>query len=231
LILVAEDNETNQKVIVHQLALLGFAADIASNGLEALERSHSGVYALVITDLHMPKMDGYELTGAIRAEENDRRHTPIIALTANALKGEAQHCLDIGMDDYISKPVPLESLKSMLEKWLPLGASKPVDVSVLAALVGDEPDIISDFLQNFNRSATQIAAELTAACANGQAVQASAAAHKLKSSARSVGAMVLGTLSEEMEEAAKANKLETLTVLLPRFEVEMAAVKKYLNKV
>ncbi|MFT6895709.1 MAG: PAS domain S-box-containing protein [Paraglaciecola sp.] len=231
LILVAEDNETNQKVIVQQLALLGFAADIESNGLEALERWHSGDYALLLTDLHMPKMDGYELTAAIRAKENAPRHTPIIALTANALKGEAQRCRNVGMDDYLSKPVPLESLKIMLEKWLPLGTSKPVDVSVLAALVGDAPEIISDFLQDFNRSATQIATELTSACANRQLVQANAAAHKLKSSARSVGALVLGELCEEIEQSAKASKPEELAILLPRFKAEMAAVRKYLDKV
>ncbi len=85
--LVVEDNETNQKVILRQLALLGFAADIADNGRAALERWHSGDYVLLLTDLHMPKMDGYELTAAIRsAEQQDGRHIPIIALTANALK-------------------------------------------------------------------------------------------------------------------------------------------------
>jgi PAS domain S-box-containing protein len=231
LILVVEDNKTNQKVIVHQLALLGFASDMASNGLEALELWHGdNNYALLLTDLHMPKMDGYELTVAIRAEENDRRHIPIIALTANALKGEAQRCRDVGMDDYLSKPAPLERLKTMLEKWLPVAKSKPVDVSILEALVGNDPEIISDFLQDFNRSATQITAELTTACASGQAEQASAAAHKLKSSARSVGALVLAELCEEIEQAAKASKLEVLAVLVLRFEAEMAAVKTYLDK-
>ncbi|MFQ3220992.1 MAG: CheY-like chemotaxis protein [Paraglaciecola sp.] len=86
----------------------------------------------------MPKMDGYELTAAICAQENNHNHIPIIALTANALKGQSQHCHDIGMDDYLSKPSPLESLKVMLEKWLPVAASKPVDVSILTALIGDD---------------------------------------------------------------------------------------------
>jgi PAS domain S-box-containing protein len=231
LILVAEDNAINQKVILQQLALLGFAADIASDGLEALKRWHSGDYALLLTDLHMPKMDGYELTAAIRAEENDHRHLPIIAITANALEGVAQHCRQFGMDDYLSKPAPLKSLAVILEKWLPVAAAVPVDISILAALVSDDPEIISDFLQKFNDSATQIAAELTTACANGLSLQARSAAHKLKSSARAVGAMVLGELCEEIEQAAMANKLEELTVLLPRFEEEITAVKKYLDKV
>jgi len=126
LILVAEDNEINQKVILRQLALLGFAADIADNGRIALERWHSGDYALLLSDLHMPEMDGYELTVAIRTEEQGSRHIPIVALTANALKGEADHCRAVGMDDYLSKPVQLADLKAMLEKWMPVVSSDPI---------------------------------------------------------------------------------------------------------
>ncbi|MDO8707032.1 MAG: ATP-binding protein, partial [Sulfuricaulis sp.] len=126
LILIAEDNEINQKVILRQLALLGFAADIADNGSIALERWQSGDYALLLSDLHMPEMDGYELTAAIRAAEQGSRHIPIVALTANALKGEADHCLAIGMDDYLSKPVQLADLKAMLEKWMPVVCSDPI---------------------------------------------------------------------------------------------------------
>jgi PAS domain S-box-containing protein len=255
LILVAEDNATNQKVILQQLALLGFAADVANDGQEALELWRSGDYALLLTDLHMPEMDGLQLTSAIRTEENIQKsgthRIVIIALTANALKGEAQRCIDAGMDDYLSKPAPLENLKVILKKWLPNAdtvtqADKtastsvvapltvrddelvPVDVNVLKALVGDDPEIIADFLQDFHLSAIKIAAELTAACADGQAAQVSAAAHKLKSSARSVGALALGDLSGEIEQAGKADQVEVLATLLPRFEAEMAAVSKYL---
>jgi len=114
LILVAEDNETNQKVILRQLALLGFAADVVDNGLQALQHWQSGDYAMVLTDLHMPEMDGYGLTEAIRAAEKVSRHIPILALTANALKGEAEHCRAIGMDGYLTKPVQLILLKRTL---------------------------------------------------------------------------------------------------------------------
>ena len=129
LILIAEDNEINQKVILQQLKLLGRIADIAGDGREALELWRSGDYGLLFTDLHMPEMDGYELTTAIRAAETraDKLvRIPIIAITANALKGEADHCRAIGMDDYLSKPVQLVNLKAMLEKWLPAVASDPI---------------------------------------------------------------------------------------------------------
>jgi len=118
LILVAEDNPTNQNVILQQLALLGFAADVTSDGREALDYWRNGDYALLLTDLHMPKMDGYELTTAIRAEENSARHIVIIAWTADATKGEERRCLNVGMDDYLSKPTPLANLKAILKKWL-----------------------------------------------------------------------------------------------------------------
>ncbi|MDP4028570.1 MAG: PAS domain S-box protein [Gallionella sp.] len=290
LILVAEDNEINQKVILQQLALLGQAADIASNGREALELWQSGDYAILFADLHMPEMDGYELTAAIRAaektsaSETHQPHIPIIAFTANALKGEAEHCIAIGMDDYLSKPVQLVKLKAMLEKWLPVAAlatpvescsphdnaghvpglhpgyiaaagetagvgralpadektcrAEPnlqrqgniaVDVNVLKKLVGDDEAIIRDFLHDFHLSAAKIAVELRAACAAGQTAAAGALAHKLKSSARSVGALALGELCFEMEQAGKAGDMKALTVLLPRFEQGLASVEGFLE--
>ena len=248
LLLVAEDNEINQKVIRQQLALLGYATDIAGDGREALKRWQSGNYALLLADLHMPEMDGYQLTTAIRATELGKSHAPIIAFTANALKGEAEHCLDIGMDDYLSKPVQLVHLKAMLEKWLPAAKSAtetvavntgadvssatmegPVDVHVLEALVGDDPVVISEFLQDFRASSAKIAVELRVAYQAGQTATVGAAAHKLKSSARSVGALALGELCAQMEGAGKAGDTTALMALLPRFEAELAAVDKYIG--
>jgi CheY-like chemotaxis protein len=122
LILIAEDNDINAIVFLQQLKLLGLTADIAEDGREALEMWQSGDYKLLLTDLHMPVMDGYDLTATIRASESTdgKPRAPIIAITANALKGEAEHCREVGMDDYLSKPVQLSTLKVMLEKWLPV---------------------------------------------------------------------------------------------------------------
>jgi two-component system sensor histidine kinase/response regulator len=247
LLLVAEDNEINQKVIRQQLALLGYAADVASDGREALKRWESGNYALLLADLHMPEMDGYQLTAAIRAAEFGKAHAPIIAFTANALKGEAEHCLDIGMDDYLSKPVQLAHLKGMLEKWLPAAESGtdtaatstgadisatmagPVDVRVLETLVGNDPAVISEFLRDFRASSAKIAVELRTAYQVGQAAAVGAAAHKLKSSARSVGALALGEFCAQMEQAGKAGNTAALMTLLPQFEAELSVVDKYIG--
>jgi signal transduction histidine kinase/CheY-like chemotaxis protein/HPt (histidine-containing phosphotransfer) domain-containing protein len=238
LILVAEDNEINQKVIRQQLDLLGYAADVASTGREALKRWQSGNYALLLTDLHMPEMDGYDLTLQIRLAEAGRSRMPIIALTANALRGESERCLAVGMDDYLSKPAPLAALADALEKWLPAldptntlqhTPSVPVDVSVLKALIGTDPKIIKEVLQDFRVSGARLAADLAAACTAQRTEQAAAIAHKFKSSARSVGAIKLGELCADIENAAHAADLPALAALLPDFQTETRAVDQWLS--
>jgi PAS domain S-box-containing protein len=228
LILVAEDNPINQRVILMQLALLGFAADVAADGKLALERWSSGHYALLLCDLHMPTMDGYELVGAIRATETDGRRMPILALTANTLKGEADRCRAAGMDDYLIKPLQLADLKKVLERWLPPPAAL-VDVDILEGMVGNDPAVINEFLQAFSASLSHLGALLTTAQRDQAPARVAGYAHQLKSSARSVGAMALGEVCERMETAGNAGDSMTLALLLPAFEREAAAVTLFLR--
>ena len=248
LILIAEDNEINQKVIKQQMNLLGYAADIANDGSEAFKRMQNGEYALLLTDLHMPEMDGFELTKQVRAREAGQQHIPIIALTANALKGEKEHCLNVGMDDYLSKPAQLEDLRLVLEKYLASNksvaetmptppaqaepeetAALPVNIHVLEELVGDDPATIEDMLQDYQASLEKAASELRQAYQSGQYPTVGSIAHKLKSSSRSVGALELGELCADMEQAGKNNDTQALALLLPRFDVELAKVETYLT--
>ena len=119
-ILVVEDNEINQIVMGKQLDILGFPHEIAPNGEEGLKLWRSGNYDLVLTDCHMPKLDGFGLTAEIRAIEAAEalQPSPIIAITANALDGEAERCIAAGMDGYLAKPVELESLRAKLREFL-----------------------------------------------------------------------------------------------------------------
>jgi len=244
LILIAEDNETNQRVILRQLALLGYTADVAGNGQLALQRWRSGGYALLLTDLQMPEMDGYELIEAVRAGEQGVSRVPIVIMTASTSKRDIDRYRTPDMDDFLSKPLQLASLKTTLEKWLPptVIGSKParaagrhasgnqaVNVGVLENLVGSDPAVISEFLGGFRISATRIARELKTACIDQQTGQAANQAHKLMSSARAVGALALGELCAEMEAAGKAGHIEALAVLLPRFERELQAVNEFLD--
>ena len=125
LILLAEDNCINRSVMYEQLRLLGYTAEVAEDGDVALNMWRTGRYALLLTDCHMPNMDGFALTQAILQEEIPGRHKPIIAVTASALQGEAEHCIAQGMDDYLSKPLRMHELGAMLNKWLP----RPVETT------------------------------------------------------------------------------------------------------
>ncbi|MDG0025813.1 ATP-binding protein [Trinickia sp. Y13] len=119
MLLVAEDDEINRRVISRQLALLGYAADMAVDGEQALEMWRAKPYTLVLTDLHMPRRDGYELAQAIRAEEAQeaRARVPVVALTANAITGEANRAKALGIDDYLTKPLKLNLLEQALVQW------------------------------------------------------------------------------------------------------------------
>ncbi len=118
LVLVVEDNTVNQRVAVRMLEKLGYRADVAGNGLEALEALERIEYDLVLMDVYMPEMDGFEATAAIRAREGGRRHLPIVAMTANAAKEDRESCLTAGMDGYLTKPVKPEQLHAALAQYL-----------------------------------------------------------------------------------------------------------------
>ena len=239
LILVAEDNDVNQKVIRRQLALLGYAADIASGGREALEMWATGDYALLLADIHMPEMDGYQLTAAIRMRETAREHAVIVALTADVLKGEAQQCRDAGLDDYLCKPARLSELKGMLEKWLarrpPVPSSAAtetlsVDIAVLEDLVGRDPSVIREFLRAFSISAARSTAELKEAVALKDGPRVVDEAHKLRAPAKSVGAIPLGRLCEELEKQARSMNLAGINETFASLEQEVARVQSYVEQ-
>src|SRR5271167_503636 len=151
-LLVVDDHPINRDVLVRQLRLLGLAADTAEDGKEALAAWAPGRYAAVLADLHMPGMDGFALTRQLRTREaeNGGARTTIVAVTANAMRGEEERCLAAGMDAYLAKPVAIDRLRATLERWLPIGEgaqaapsagiSAAIDRNVLAAWLGDDRD-------------------------------------------------------------------------------------------
>jgi len=215
LILLAEDNEINRDVITEQLRRLGYACEVAFDGEQALAMWRSGRYALLLTDCHMPHMDGFELTKAIREAEPEGKRLPIVAITANAMQGEVQRCRERGMDDYLSKPTRMHALATMLHKWLPLatvrlqaltaGAEAMPDVApawdanTLSQMVGDNPAMHRRLLERFLViSETQVEAIVLSSDA-GEFSDAADVAHAFKSASRMVGALALGDLCEQLE--------------------------------
>ena len=245
LILLAEDNETNRNVIQQQLRLLGYACEVAQDGAIALQmwQANPARYALLLSDCHMPHLDGFELTKAIREQEPAGTRMPIIAATANAMQGEAQRCYERGMDGYLSKPMRMLQLAATLEKWMPeaavvdasanpkrvldrpelmespevvertMGSNMlPVwDPATLLELVGDDPAILRELLEEFLRNAEKQTAEIAAAAVANDTRTVTGVAHTLKSAARSVGALALGELCQSLETAGNA-------VALPAWE-------------
>ncbi|MFH2083610.1 MAG: response regulator [Pseudomonadota bacterium] len=242
LILVVEDDEINQKVIRQQLALLGYAAEIAGNGVEALRLLHNeGCYALLLTDLHMPEMDGYTLAETIRHEEAGRSRIPILALTANALRGEASRALAAGIDEYMTKPVQLPKLRATLEKWLSQaagiaapaapqkkvvrGENSVVDITVLEGLLGGNPATVSEFLADYLVFARLLGKDMRAALDAGDSRQIGFIAHKLKSSSRSIGALALGDLCAVIENSTKNGDMTVIAQDVEQFEADLMKVE------
>jgi CheY-like chemotaxis protein len=118
-VLVAEDNAVNQKVALMLLKRLGYTADAVGNGVEVLQALGTKIYDLILLDVQMPEMDGYETAQRVgmRWRRNEAARPRMIAMTGNAMQGDREKCLEAGMDDYISKPVRIEELRSVLERW------------------------------------------------------------------------------------------------------------------
>jgi two-component system sensor histidine kinase/response regulator len=148
-ILIAEDNAINQKLAVILLGKAGYSADTVENGIQAIEKVQTGNYNAVLMDVQMPEMDGFEATHRIREwEVGHEQHIPIIAMTAYVMKGDRERCLVAGMDDYVSKPLDLNVLLGVLDRWLklsekeealPTGTEKPAPIQPSSSSVPAEP--------------------------------------------------------------------------------------------
>ena len=237
-VLAVDDYDVNLEVLVGQFEILGVALDTAINGIEGLNLWRAKPYALVLTDIHMPDMDGFELTRQIRAEEvvrGDRTRTPIVALTANALKGEAERCLVAGMDDYLTKPLTLDRLREAVSRWTaiaaaataaaatappPLPPSAAIDRSVVSQMFGGNAAAVARVLGRFREAGARLLGEIEEASTDP--AQVIELAHKLKGAARAAGAVHLGDLAAALEQSGR-------TADLPPLQAEWQRVVADLN--
>jgi signal transduction histidine kinase/DNA-binding response OmpR family regulator len=207
-VLVVDDHPINREVLVRQLLALGVAADSAADGRDGLRAWQAGRYAIVFADVHMPQMDGFEMTAEIRRLElaSERSRTPIVGVTANAMAGEDERCREAGMDGYLSKPVGLARLRATLQRWLQGGdgAAPAIDPSVLDPWLQSDASARHDLLRKFGLSASESGRDIETAMAAGDLPALAAAAHRLKGSALAVGARALSDAATILERAAKA---------------------------
>jgi len=257
-ILVVEDNETNQTVVTSMLRKFGCTVELASDGREAVAAFSETSYSLILMDCQMPVMDGYQATAEIRRLEDQKgaiNHTPIIALTANALQGDKEKCLTAGMDDYLSKPFKQNEIIKVLEKWSTGGsalfaedevaipvqlsekeeeASSPIDRTALNTLkelqIEGEPDIIERIIGAYLRSSEPLVSKLRTAVIENDFEIVHNSAHSLKSSSANVGAMTLSEICRELEMNCKEKKHDNAAALISAIETEFVRVKDTLHQ-
>lgn len=236
-ILLAEDNVVNQKLALRLLQQMGYRADIASNGLEALDALERQTYDAILMDVQMPEMDGLEASRQINKRWSRETRPRIIAMTANAMQGDRELCLAAGMDDYITKPIRVPDLVSALARTKPLAvkgdrlSNTPLDAQVFNSLqdnVGS--DFITELIDTYLEDAPKLFGEMKAALAANDVDGFRRAAHSLKSNSANFGATSLAALAKELEMMGKAGNLTGADELIARAEGEYARVEKALDE-
>jgi len=253
-ILLVEDTPINQKVGLNQLRVLGCAADVANNGAEALSMIALKKYDIVLMDCQMPVLDGYEATRELRRLEaanaaagsmESHQKTVVIAMTASALKGDREKCLAAGMDDYISKPISIEKLKSVLENWsADLKIESPkfngeelknsaediqslVDMARLREIAGADLEFEREILQGFVVDTGSYLEAAKGAIASGDVQTLARRAHQIKGVSATAAVRLMPEMADRLQSLAESNDWEGATKIIAELEIILAGVQKW----
>ncbi len=255
-VLIAEDNVVNQRVASGLLQRRGHRAVVVGTGRAALEALESQPFDVVLMDIEMPELDGFEATAAIRAYEReirsgarpvptgnayavarDRdRRIPIVALTAHAMKGMQERCLAAKMDGYVSKPVRAETLDAALAPFIPeatvaIDEEGPTAIDRAAALraVGGDEALLTDLMRLFLEDCPARVADLRAAAASGDPTHVQRAAHAVKGSVGTFGAQLARDLAADLERAGREGRIGEVPAMLAALETELERVNRALR--
>ena len=241
-VLLAEDNTVNQKLALRVLEKMGYVADAVANGLEVIEALRRKRYDIVFMDVQMPEMDGLEATRVLRG--SDLLYQPkIIAMTANAMQGDREKCIEAGMDDYISKPIRLAEVQNMLVRWgSEIQAAKPqadphldkrrkpmLDQEMINALKDMGPEIFTELVELYLEEAPNQLAEVRQQFETGDYEGMAATAHSFKGSSLNLGANSLAEICKKIELKGKKGDLKALEDLLAQLDLRFEEVQKELQ--
>lgn len=246
-VLLTEDNMVNQKVAVRFLERLGCSVRIANNGVEAVQAWQEERFALILMDLQMPLMDGLTATRRIRELEAGGRATPIVALTANAMVGQLEICLENGMNGFLTKPIEVARLRETLDRFglgvdpkaaattpldesdAALNTAAPVDLARLREITDGDESFAQELAHTFVASGSEVMAELRRAHGKADRQELARAAHKLKGASANIHAERLHILSGIMESRAQFADEATLTQMLNGMECEFRRVVEFFS--
>jgi signal transduction histidine kinase/DNA-binding response OmpR family regulator len=238
-VLVVEDNPINQQVILAQLETLGHSAYVVGNGLEALDRLSTETYDVILMDCQMPELDGYEATRRLRRYESASRRNVVIAMTAAALEGEREKCLEAGMDDYVSKPVTLGTLDAVLQQWSSRAETavpqegpilNPRIISELRGLKSATNNLLAQVIDLFVAETPERIRLVRESLESGDGVAVARAAHSLKSGSSILGVRRLVRLCDEIEELANSGRMNEVTPFVEALQSEYELARTALEK-
>ena len=239
-ILVAEDNPTNQKLILLLLEKRGYRAAVARTGREVLDAVRRQHFDLVLMDVEMPLMNGIEATRVIReAEASGTRHLPIVAMTAHAMRGDRERCLEAGMDAYISKPIQASELYRTIEALVPRGSSRPGksatrpapngEAAAMLERFGGNPRFFRSLVRTFQKDAATLLVRIGQALRRRDSETLASTAHTLKGAAGVFGPGAVADLARQMETGARSNRLEGAGALNAKLKKELATLNRKLG--
>jgi signal transduction histidine kinase/ligand-binding sensor domain-containing protein/CheY-like chemotaxis protein/HPt (histidine-containing phosphotransfer) domain-containing protein len=247
-ILLAEDNLVNQKVACQTLEKMGYKVDVVSNGAEAITAWESGRYRIILMDCQMPVMDGYQATREIRLRERGARHIPIIALTADAMRGAEQQCREAGMDDYLTKPLDRTRLSETIVRHLAsaapgslvventsslpprfAGTDAPVDWNSFMKVTDGDQTFAQELVQVFIDSGDVALREIRVALDRGDLAAIGSVAHSFKGSSASIHAQSASAAAGRLEAAARAGAVDQISGLEDQLRQEVGRVMEYLR--